>query len=200
MYMPMLVPGTIRTRPEKKILATTSIIINTVIPLFSLISSTPPPPLVAPFAPPSPPSPPSPSTCPGDRCHNGHHHCPCSLPLLHACSLPPAPAFAPPTNPPALGPLHRALRIPLPDPRLASTALEALSVDPELSPLVQRSLSLDSAQTLLCVDFNAATNRMLRVAVNSFLDSIKLVLDVMEQLDVDVLAQPHDAAPQSWRQ
>jgi EKC/KEOPS complex subunit PCC1/LAGE3 len=28
---------------------------------------------------------------------------------------------------------------------------------------------------------------MLRVAVNSFMDSLKLVLEVMEQLDVDVI-------------
>lgn len=29
---------------------------------------------------------------------------------------------------------------------------------------------------------------MLRVAVNSFMEGLKLVLEVMEQLDVDVLA------------
>ncbi|KAM4059057.1 transcription factor pcc1 domain-containing protein [Hirsutella rhossiliensis] len=91
-------------------------------------------------------------------------------------------------------PCSLALRIPLPDPRLASAALDALHVDAELSPLVRRHLSLDDARTLLCVDYQATTNRMLRVAVNSFMDSVKLVLDVMEHLDVDVLAQhsvPH---------
>ncbi|TFB05494.1 hypothetical protein CCMA1212_002624 [Trichoderma ghanense] len=100
------------------------------------------------------------------------------------------------------------LHIPFPTPRLASTALKALQVDPELSPLVQRTLSVvastaassasDSsepqAQTgeedaqVLRVEYRATTNRMLRVAVNSFMEGLKLVLEVMEQLDVDVLA------------
>ncbi|ESU05738.1 hypothetical protein FGSG_00544, partial [Fusarium graminearum PH-1] len=32
---------------------------------------------------------------------------------------------------------------------------------------------------------------MLRVAVNGFMESLKLVVEVMEQLDTDVLAQQH---------
>ncbi|KAL7817823.1 Pcc1 domain-containing protein [Trichoderma gracile] len=114
------------------------------------------------------------------------------------------------------------LHIPFPTPRLASTALKALQVDPELSPLVQRTLSVvsspsssssssstttttsvsdfaSSPQTqtqtttggdaqVLRVEYRATTNRMLRVAVNSFMEGLKLVLEVMEQLDVDVLA------------
>lgn len=96
--------------------------------------------------------------------------------------------------------------MPLPSARLASTALRALEVDPELSPLVRRQLSVEAAAAaadadqdeeaaaalkVLHVDYQATTNRMLRVAVNSFLDSLKLVLEVMEQLDVDVLAEQH---------
>ncbi|GJN77947.1 transcription factor pcc1 domain-containing protein [Purpureocillium lilacinum] len=102
-------------------------------------------------------------------------------------------------------PCSIALRVPLPSARLASTALRALEVDPELSPLVRRQLSVeaaappaaaadadaDAALKVLHVDYQATTNRMLRVAVNSFLDSLKLVLEVMEQLDVDVLAEQH---------
>ncbi|EGR52675.1 uncharacterized protein TRIREDRAFT_53076, partial [Trichoderma reesei QM6a] len=86
------------------------------------------------------------------------------------------------------------LHIPFPTPRLASTALKALQVDPELSPLVQRTLSTQTqTQTgedaqVLRVEYRATTNRMLRVAVNSFMEGLKLVLEVMEQLDVDVLA------------
>ncbi|PTB79612.1 Pcc1-domain-containing protein [Trichoderma longibrachiatum ATCC 18648] len=104
------------------------------------------------------------------------------------------------------------LHIPFPTPRLASTALKALQVDPELSPLVRRTLSVvaptaaspssdaesqtqtlqageeGAAQVLLRVEYRAATNRMLRVAVNSFMEGLKLVVEVMEQLDVDVLA------------
>lgn len=93
-------------------------------------------------------------------------------------------------------PLNRQLRIPFPTLRLASTALKALQVDPELSPLVQRHLSVVSSSSpssddhaeVLQVEYQATTNRMLRVAVNSFMEGLKLVLEVMEQLDVDVLA------------
>lgn len=44
-----------------------------------------------------------------------------------------------------------------------------------------------SDQSVLRVEYQAATNRMLRVAVNSFLDSLALVMEVMEELDVDVV-------------
>jgi EKC/KEOPS complex subunit PCC1/LAGE3 len=89
------------------------------------------------------------------------------------------------------------LDVPLPSHRLASTALEAIRVDKELSPLVCRNLYLeknvnadntDQGQ-ILKVEYKATTNRMLRVAVNSFMESLKLVVEVMEQLDVDVLEQ-----------
>jgi len=86
----------------------------------------------------------------------------------------------------------RTLNVPFPDSRLASVALQALRVDKELSPLVTRELSTVAAegatdQTVLRVVYKAATNRMLRVAVNSFFDSLALVLEVMEELDVDVI-------------
>ncbi|KLU83596.1 hypothetical protein MAPG_02649 [Magnaporthiopsis poae ATCC 64411] len=87
--------------------------------------------------------------------------------------------------------------VPFPTARLASVALGALSVDKELSPLVHRSFSTIAApqqqqegeaeKTVLRTEYSATTNRMLRVAVNSFMDSLSLVLEVMEQLDVDVL-------------
>ncbi|PHH75120.1 hypothetical protein CDD83_4454 [Cordyceps sp. RAO-2017] len=94
------------------------------------------------------------------------------------------------------------MRVPLPDARLASTALEALQVDPELSPLVRRRLSVvvaddeaDGHALCLRVDYRATTNRMLRVAVNSFMDSLKLVLDVMQHPDLDVLAHANQTPP-----
>lgn len=75
--------------------------------------------------------------------------------------------------------------------------MKALGVDKELSPLVRRSFSTlaadgggdeSSAQTnVLRVHYKATTNRMLRVSVNSFMDSLALILEVMEKLDVDVL-------------
>jgi EKC/KEOPS complex subunit PCC1/LAGE3 len=78
---------------------------------------------------------------------------------------------------------------------LASTALEVLSVDAELSPLVRRSFALAASddcaeQTLLRVDYAATTNRMLRVAVNGFFESVGVVLGVMKDLDTDTVYQP----------
>jgi EKC/KEOPS complex subunit PCC1/LAGE3 len=79
----------------------------------------------------------------------------------------------------------RTLHIPLPSARLASTAQRALSVDAELSPLVQRTIS--SEQSTLVVNYAATTNRMLRVAVNGFIESIGVVIGVMKDLDTDVV-------------
>lgn len=121
----------------------------------------------------------------------------------------------------------RVISVPLPTHRLASSALRALSVDAELSPLVRRSFSLvppntsghlttssppsvdaktrlngdaplvvqathagdDGNLTVLRTEYKATTNRMLRVAVNGFMESIGLLLGIMEELDVDVLAK-----------
>jgi EKC/KEOPS complex subunit PCC1/LAGE3 len=100
--------------------------------------------------------------------------------------------------------------VPLLDHRLASTAMRALQVDAELSPLVRRSFSLvagnvangnivaedgsDPHETILRTEYRATTNRMLRVAVNGFMESLGVVLQVMEELDVDVL-QPDSSWP-----
>lgn len=84
--------------------------------------------------------------------------------------------------------------VPFPTTRLASVALQALGVDKELSPLVRRTLSTvlpadttQKGESVLRARYIATTNRMLRVAVNSFMESLALVLKVMEQLDEDVL-------------
>ncbi|KAL2264403.1 hypothetical protein VTK26DRAFT_4871 [Humicola hyalothermophila] len=89
-------------------------------------------------------------------------------------------------------PCALTLDVPFPDARLASVALQSLRVDKELSHLVKRHLSAvapdhSSDPTVLRVEYQAATNRMLRVAVNSFLDSLALVMEVMEELDVDAV-------------
>jgi EKC/KEOPS complex subunit PCC1/LAGE3 len=80
---------------------------------------------------------------------------------------------------------------------LAETTLKSLAVDEELSPLVRRSFSLvntrgedagnDEENTVLRTEYKATTNRMLRVAVNGFFESLNVVVQVMEELDVDVL-------------
>jgi EKC/KEOPS complex subunit PCC1/LAGE3 len=87
---------------------------------------------------------------------------------------------------------RRTLTIPFPTPRLATTALNALVVDQELSPLVRRRLQIDPAEAsgaALQVRYRATTNRMLRVAVNGFFESLSVVLEVMQELDVDVVGQ-----------
>jgi EKC/KEOPS complex subunit PCC1/LAGE3 len=85
-------------------------------------------------------------------------------------------------------------------------------VDAELSPLVHRTMSvapldgglggadldsndatdgtteLDQAgRFVLRTLYRATTNRMLRVAVNGFMESLGVVLGVIGELDVDVL-------------
>jgi EKC/KEOPS complex subunit PCC1/LAGE3 len=93
-----------------------------------------------------------------------------------------------------IGSLFRTIDVPFPTARLASIALQALRVDKELSPLVRRALStvapadtVATRENILRAKYVAATNRMLRVAVNGFMDSLALVLEVMEKLDQDVL-------------
>ncbi|KAJ4409385.1 hypothetical protein N0V91_002742 [Didymella pomorum] len=89
------------------------------------------------------------------------------------------------------------LNIPFPSSHYASTALRALAVDAELSPLVRRSFSLAGDQrepekesNVLVVNYAATTNRMLRVAVNGFFESAGVVIGVMKDLDVDVIREP----------
>ncbi|CAK4032446.1 Hypothetical predicted protein [Lecanosticta acicola] len=132
-------------------------------------------------------------------------------------------------------PCSLTIHIPFPTSRLATAAIRTLSVDQELSPLVQRAFSLvaalpdsttavqsntfkaslivnaapnepihapsttnsanstgidtssDATQTILKTDYKATTNRMLRVAVNGFFESLGTVIQVMEELDTDVL-------------
>lgn len=109
----------------------------------------------------------------------------------------------------------RTIDIPFPTHRLASAALNSLRVDAELSPSVSRTLSLTTPvhdptavsstvaegsnngnneedgqpHTVLRTEYKAVSNRMLRVAVNGFMESVKVVLEVMQQLDVDILAK-----------
>ena len=47
----------------------------------------------------------------------------------------------------------------------------------------------DRSLTVLRTEYKATTNRMLRVAVNGFMESLGVVLGVMEELDVDVLSE-----------
>jgi EKC/KEOPS complex subunit PCC1/LAGE3 len=46
--------------------------------------------------------------------------------------------------------------------------------------------AMSDSKTVLRVTYRASTNRMLRVSVNGFFESLRLVVQVMEDLDVDV--------------
>ncbi|PYI10303.1 Pcc1-domain-containing protein [Aspergillus sclerotiicarbonarius CBS 121057] len=93
-------------------------------------------------------------------------------------------------------PYTLTISLPLPTNRLASSALRTIEVDTELSPFVKRSFALttptkeptasEEAKTVLETTYRATTNRMLRVAVNGFMENLGVVLGVMEELDVDV--------------
>ena len=53
---------------------------------------------------------------------------------------------------------------------------------------MQATLGQDNEKfTVLRTEYKATTNRMLRVAVNGFMESLGVVLGVMEELDVDIL-------------
>ncbi|USP78212.1 EKC/KEOPS complex subunit PCC1 [Curvularia clavata] len=92
-------------------------------------------------------------------------------------------------------PCTLTLHIPFPTAHLAQTAQRSLSVDAELSPLVRRRFTLatptdSTEQSVLRVDYAATTNRMLRVAVNGFVESAGVVIAVMKELDTDVVYEP----------
>ncbi|KAL5001092.1 transcription factor Pcc1-domain-containing protein [Aspergillus recurvatus] len=101
-------------------------------------------------------------------------------------------------------PCTLTISLPLPSYRLASSAMRALEVDAELSPHVRRCFALkspnpedqsadgDEGKTVLETTYKATTNRMLRVAVNGFMESLGVVLGVMEELDVDMLKEEGD--------
>ncbi|KAI3397575.1 hypothetical protein diail_10547 [Diaporthe ilicicola] len=107
------------------------------------------------------------------------------------------------THPDPDFPCSLQIDIPFPTARLSSIAIKAITVDKELSPLVRRDFSTITAssaaggdagddddvteQNVMRVHYKATTNRMLRVSVNSFMDSLALILEVMERLDADVL-------------
>ena len=52
-----------------------------------------------------------------------------------------------------------------------------------------REYSLES-ETVLLVRYSATTNRMLRVSVNGFFESLGVVVQSMEELDLDVIGRP----------
>lgn len=51
----------------------------------------------------------------------------------------------------------------------------------------------EEGETVLRTVYKATTNRMLRVAVNGFMESLAVVIGVMEELDVDILGAEEEA-------
>jgi EKC/KEOPS complex subunit PCC1/LAGE3 len=59
------------------------------------------------------------------------------------------------------------------------------------TPSSSTDADADAAEkNVLQVNYAATTNRMLRVAVNGFIESIGVVIGVMKDLDVDVVYEP----------
>lgn len=113
--------------------------------------------------------------------------------------------------------LSSTVHIPFPAARLAKIALRALAVDEELSPLVHRAFfvepstaspagfspsprtggalhlaidqqrAIDKEGSVLVTQYSATTNRMLRVAVNGFFESLGVVMACIRELDVEVV-------------
>lgn len=74
---------------------------------------------------------------------------------------------------------HSEIRIPFPSHQLAVSAKSVLLPDEELkADLVKRDLLVEDC--VLLAIYRASTARMLRVSVNGFMDSILLVIDVLE--------------------
>lgn len=73
-------------------------------------------------------------------------------------------------------------------PRTAGVAEINLNGNVSSNPKTNgEELGKDEDLTVLRIEYKATTNRMLRVAVNGFMESLGVVLGVMEELDVDVL-------------
>ncbi|KAI5793174.1 transcription factor Pcc1-domain-containing protein [Geopyxis carbonaria] len=77
------------------------------------------------------------------------------------------------------------ITLPLPTPRLATIIQRSLAVDKELSALVVRDFVADGCT--LEIRYKATTARMLRVATNGVFESLRVVLQTCEELDVGVL-------------
>ena len=75
---------------------------------------------------------------------------------------------------------------------LENATIESSVVHPNAeasSPAVTDGTEAAERLTVLHTEYKATTNRMLRVAVNGFMESLGVVLGIMEELDIDVLDQ-----------
>ncbi|KAK9385895.1 CTAG/Pcc1 family [Lipomyces mesembrius] len=92
---------------------------------------------------------------------------------------------------------HLKLTIPFSTSRQAQIAYNAISPDPQLKPdQFTQVLSVSdasgtsdelSAGRILVAEFDAASERVLRVGVNGFLESLGVVVGCLRDLDYDAL-------------
>lgn len=95
-----------------------------------------------------------------------------------------------------LSPLvKRTFRLTSPDSSSSLASQTEIQVSPTLREGRREQTASDAATetndenlTVLETEYRATTNRMLRVAVNAFMDSLGVVVGVMEELDVDVIS------------
>ena len=81
---------------------------------------------------------------------------------------------------------NRNIKIPLPPSALPTYIMRALSVDPELSKdAVRRRFTC--TEDMLEIHYAATSARMLRVAVNGALESVRLCVRVAAELSTQVL-------------
>ena len=72
------------------------------------------------------------------------------------------------------------------DPFKASLLANAAPTEPIHATTSDGQLD-DPAANILKTEYKATTNRMLRVSVNGFFESLGTVIQVMEELDIDVV-------------
>ncbi|EEQ30199.1 hypothetical protein McanMca71_000504 [Microsporum canis] len=95
-----------------------------------------------------------------------------------------------------LSPLvKRTFRLTSPDSSSSLASQTEMQVSPTLREGRREQTASDAVTetndenlTVLETEYRATTNRMLRVAVNAFMDSLGVVVGVMEELDVDVIS------------
>lgn len=75
-----------------------------------------------------------------------------------------------------------SLSLPLDTARHADIILQSLQPDPELKP-DQISKEFAVSENVLNINFKAKSNRILRVAVNSLLDSVAELLECIDELE-----------------
>lgn len=77
--------------------------------------------------------------------------------------------------------MHRHLEIPLVTARQAQIAVQVLKPDPILRP-EDFKVEYTSEDNLLRVKFLSVDDRVLRVGVSSVIDSIKTIIEAMDEL------------------